>query len=271
MQIYLSSYALGADALPRMTRGMLVTVVLLMHGLAIWALLQLTIEPTDDQNKAPVQVAWVTDNQIEAPPAPAVVQPVQRMAPVPVKQPKAEPERVIATRQPVTRAESFTTAAPVEKDAPKPVQEMPAAAAQSTAQAVAPAGGGQGSSLQPKSIGISSVQFRNRPSPVYPDISKELGEQGHVTIRTVIGTDGRVQSAQVGKSSGHNRLDSAALRAVQRASFYPYRENGVAMAAVVNIPFNFNFKKPASRARPEQTDKQELQQEQHNAPSTDEV
>lgn len=271
MQIYSSSYAPGADALPGMTRGMLITVVLLMHALAIWALLQLTIEPAGNQSRAPVQVTWVIDRQIEAPPAPAVVQPVQRTPVMPAKQPRVEPERVIAAKKPVTQAERFTTATPVEKDTPKPVQQAPVAAPNTAQPAAAPAGGGQGTSSQPKSIGISSVQFKNRPSPVYPDISKELGEQGLVTIRTVIGTDGRVQSAQVGKSSGHNRLDSAALRAVQRASFYPYRENGVAMAAVVNIPFNFNFKKPASRARPEQADKQDTQPEPRSAPGTDEA
>ena len=46
--------------------------------------------------------------------------------------------------------------------------------------------------------------------PQYPKRSEEKGEEGTVVLRFLVGTDGRVQSAQLLKSSGFDRLDNAA-------------------------------------------------------------
>jgi periplasmic protein TonB len=49
--------------------------------------------------------------------------------------------------------------------------------------------------------------------PQYPKRSEEKGEEGTVVFRFLVGTDGRVQSAQLVRSSGFERLDNAAREA----------------------------------------------------------
>ena len=58
-------------------------------------------------------------------------------------------------------------------------------------------------------------------------------------VRVLISPEGRVMDASVQRSSGHQRLDDAALKAVRAARFKPYTENGHAYRAMADIPFDF--------------------------------
>lgn len=51
--------------------------------------------------------------------------------------------------------------------------------------------------------------------PDYPPVSRRLGEQGTLRLRLVIGADGAVEDARVEISSGHQRLDDAAIQWVK--------------------------------------------------------
>ena len=55
-------------------------------------------------------------------------------------------------------------------------------------------------------------------APVYPQALRDAGIGGRVVVRGVIGTDGRVESAEVVRSSGNSTLDNNALSA-----FYKWR------------------------------------------------
>ena len=63
---------------------------------------------------------------------------------------------------------------------------------------------------------------RTHSIPPYPTISQRLGEQGTVTLKVTIGTDGSVTEDSIEKTSGSDRLDQAALR---------IREGALEMAA----------------------------------------
>lgn len=78
-----------------------------------------------------------------------------------------------------------------------------------------------------------------RPVPDYPRMSQRRGEQGRVVVRVLISPEGRVTQATVRSTSGHQRLDDAALKAVRSARFKPYTENGRAYQAQADIPFDF--------------------------------
>jgi protein TonB len=80
-----------------------------------------------------------------------------------------------------------------------------------------------------------------RPVPVYPRASERRREQGRVVVRVVISTQGTVLEAKVQSSSGYERLDESALKAVRTARFKPYTENGVAYRAMADIPFDFVY------------------------------
>ena len=52
-------------------------------------------------------------------------------------------------------------------------------------------------------------------TPDYPPVSRRLGEQGTLRLRLTIGVDGMVEDARVEVSSGHQRLDDAAVQWVK--------------------------------------------------------
>ena len=80
----------------------------------------------------------------------------------------------------------------------------------------------------------------NRP-PRYPTLSRRLGEQGEVVIRALVGEDGRVLEAEVAQSSGHTRLDEAALAAVRAWLFSPATRAGRPVVHPLEIPVLFEL------------------------------
>lgn len=68
--------------------------------------------------------------------------------------------------------------------------------------------------------------------PEYPAASVRLEEQGVVVLEINVAPDGRVLEARVQQSSGHPRLDAAAVReALRRWRLLPARENGQPVTA----------------------------------------
>lgn len=85
----------------------------------------------------------------------------------------------------------------------------------------------------------SNADYLNNPSPSYPAISRRLGEQGKVVIRVLIGKDGKPQQGDIHQSSGYDRLDQAALRAVMGWRYVPGQRDGMAQDMWFNVPINF--------------------------------
>ena len=77
----------------------------------------------------------------------------------------------------------------------------------------------------------------------YPRLSRRNGEAGRVMVRVYIDTAGLPRNVQVSASSGHARLDDAAIAAVQKARFRPYTQNGQPTAGWAAIPINFELEK----------------------------
>ncbi|MFZ2124179.1 MAG: energy transducer TonB [Rhodoferax sp.] len=85
----------------------------------------------------------------------------------------------------------------------------------------------------------TNADYLNNPAPVYPAISRRLGEEGKVVIRVLIDKDGKPQQGHIGQSSGHHRLDQAALRAVMAWRYVPGRRDGTAQDMWFNVPIHF--------------------------------
>lgn len=62
--------------------------------------------------------------------------------------------------------------------------------------------------------------------PDYPNASRRLEEEGTVTLKFLIGVDGRVMQADVEKTSGFQRLDEAARNALSKCQFKPGTVDG---------------------------------------------
>ena len=78
--------------------------------------------------------------------------------------------------------------------------------------------------------------------PPYPSASTRAGDEGTVIVRVVIGTDGRVERATVARSSGHPRLDAAAIaQALARWRFIPALSDGRAVESERELPVTFRL------------------------------
>jgi protein TonB len=70
------------------------------------------------------------------------------------------------------------------------------------------------------------VNSANCETPDYPSASRRLEEEGTVSLRFLVGVDGKVIQSEVVKSSGFKRLDEAARAGLSRCAFKPATVNG---------------------------------------------
>ncbi|MCA8952874.1 MAG: energy transducer TonB [Planctomycetes bacterium] len=78
-------------------------------------------------------------------------------------------------------------------------------------------------------------------APIYPRRARRLGLQGEVLLEVLVGADGRVVLVTVQTSSGHDLLDRAAIRALERWVFEPAMRDGRAVEARIPIPVAFEL------------------------------
>jgi protein TonB len=86
---------------------------------------------------------------------------------------------------------------------------------------------------------VFHTNYLNNPPPEYPPLSRRLGEVGIVTLQVLVSIAGAPEEVQVLRSSGHPRLDRAALEAVKRWKFIPARRGAQAVAALAQVPVAF--------------------------------
>lgn len=222
------------------------------------------LEPVQEVAEAPPEPEPVVEPEpiiepepvIEPEPEPViepepVPEPVVEPEPEPKIEPEPEPEPEAIQPEPPPKPKPKPKPAPKPKPkpTPKPVVKTPpkpkapvAAAAAPVGKAVAPAMPKAPSAPvdpdRPRLVGKVDY-LGKRPVPVYPRASERRGEQGRVVIRVLISPQGTVLNVSVRSSSGHERLDDAAMKAARNARFKPYTENGIAYQAMADIPFDF--------------------------------
>lgn len=168
--------------------------------------------------------------------------------------PEAErPLPVAATLQPpaplsLPRIAEFAIAAQ-----PPQVISLPGAAASESAPQVpalahnpAPVSGDEAAAAQSgpapaEPVFTRHVEYAHFEPPVYPPLSRRLGEQGVVTLRVLIDEEGRPVEVTVSSSSGYPRLDEAALRAVRAARFLPLIVGHRPRPAFALVPVRFEL------------------------------
>lgn len=216
-------------------------VVLLTHLGGLWALqsgllrrvaeivvpAEILVEIMEPKNSVPkVPLA-------QSRPAQAAPKSIAKSAPMPLSVPTP-----MAVAEPVAQP---LPAAPTST--PAPVAPGTATASVSTPGANTNAGTtGTNTAAQvaPKvELPSSDADYLHNPKPPYPPLSKRLGEQGKVVVRTLIGVDGTAQKAEIKQSSGFDRLDRAALATALRWRYVPGKRAGVPEAMWFNVPFSF--------------------------------
>ncbi len=76
----------------------------------------------------------------------------------------------------------------------------------------------------------------------YPPLSRRLSEQGIVTMKFSVMTDGTVAGPRVVKSSGFQRLDEAAVQCVSRWRYHPATQGGKPIAVSLEANVRYQLK-----------------------------
>ena len=228
----------GRAGLAPMQRRAVVMIIAVLHGVALWALLQIPTVRDQALQVVPILVDLLAPPAPPTPPAPPrppepVRQPVVQR-PLPPKPRPLPAAPVLATAAPAP-AETFNAPPPQPAPAqPTPAQPTPAVAAPAPAPAAAPT----------KILPDTAVQYLQPPQVDYPRLSQRRGETGQVLVRAYVSTGGGApQSVEVEQSSGHVRLDQAAVAAVHKARFKPYAEAGRPVEGWALIPIRFELEK----------------------------
>lgn len=146
------------------------------------------------------------------------------------------PEEQPAPEQPDTPAVVIPKAEVVTS---RPVPPIIATTEPPPARAVIVAPPAPAAPSGPITVADLDSKILSAPPPRYPAPSLRLKEQGTVILSVLVGTDGSVEQVLVSQSSGHSRLDKAALEAVRRWRWSPTMVAGapVQVRGLVDIPF----------------------------------
>ena len=208
-------------SLPEWKRsGPFLILAILLHGLALAWPLARSVVPHELQPAGPLVVSLV-----EPPVAPPASLPPPALPPA--ERPFKAPRPVIAVAS-KSQALPSPVATPAEPATPSP----PAApAAENAPPAVQPA-------LTPARY---NAAYLHNPEPVFPPLSRRLGEEGKVLLRVKVSADGQPVAVDLEKSSNFERLDEAARRAVARWRFVPARRGDEPVEGAVIVPIVFRL------------------------------
>lgn len=205
------------------------------------------VQPPQPLPMAPLLVDLI---EAEPPPSPVAAAPVE-------PEPPAEPEPESEPPAPVEPPPQAITEAPkpppppLPKPKPKPVVQpkpkpQPRSPAPTPARSDAPPSPlppapAPVASAAPTTPASFSAAYLRNPPPRYPSESRSAGEAGRVLLRVRVTAEGRAESVEIAASSGHARLDEAALAAVRRWRFTPAQQAGAPVAATVTVPILFKL------------------------------
>lgn len=209
-------------------------LVVAVHGAVIYGLWNTRVNPHPSE-AVTLFVSLVSppppQAKPQAAPSPAPTRPSGPAAPIKPETARAPPHRHLAAEAPVISPEEATEplppAAPVAASPESGPPGPPALPSQPTGPA----------SLSSDLALVCPV----RSAPPYPELSRRLGETGKVVLRVELDETGRVSTAQVIASSGHGRLDAAALAAVRTWRCQPAQRDGQAVRSVALQPFDFTL------------------------------
>ena len=147
----------------------------------------------------------------------------------PPKAPPPPPPDLVKPPPPIAIVPEFSvqTAAP-----PPPITTAPKAPPAPPARVAAP----------PPPTELKAIA-RTHAIPPYPTISQRLGEQGTSTLKVNINTEGSVTECAIEKSSGSERLDTAACDYVKsRWKWQPPTSEGKPVSATTLVSVVWNLK-----------------------------
>jgi periplasmic protein TonB len=189
-----------------------------LQGLGLLLAVSLAIRPDLVQ---PLQA--LTVRMLEIAPAPPQVEPPQPK-PVLLRKALPAPPPIMTASRTASTVPTFVVAAQPE---PRPLESLPALP-------VSPA-------PQPLVAARFDADYLHNPKPVYPSLSRRMGEEGKVVLRVHVSAQGISLQVDIKQSSGYPRLDEAGRAAVEKWHFVPARQGSDTVEATVLVPLHFTL------------------------------
>jgi len=193
-------------------------VVIVLHGILLWLIQSGLARQAIRLTQESVEALLLTDAAPPPPPVAAPKTPSPKTPLPPVIQPPIAAATPVITA-PTAPAISVT---PTQSTAPTaPTAPTPPSPSIRT-----------GAAIQP---GASCAK------PDYPSASRRLEEEGTVSLKFLIGADGRVLQAEIEKTSGFPRLDEAARNALSKCQFRAGTIDGKAEQSWASIKYTWRL------------------------------
>ena len=193
-------------------------LVVVLHLLLFWAINSGLARAFVKKIKGPVEAVLLEDTKPDIPPPPPPPSPKNVPPPPPAYVPPVEVPVVNAA--PAANAIAAVSATPQPPAPPAP-----------TAPAV---------KSEPVRTG-AVVNSANCEKPEYPSASRRMEEEGTVSLRFLIGPDGKVIQSEIEKSSGYKRLDEAARAGLSRCQFRPATVDGKPEQAWASMKYTWRL------------------------------
>ncbi len=178
-------------------------LVVLLHALLLWAI----------SSGLARQVVRMTENTVEA------VLMTEAPPPTPTPPPKTPPPKT-----------------------PAPPPPAPTSTAPAITQPTAPPAAAPAAPPTPAIRTGAVIQAgAHCAKPDYPSASRRMEEEGTVTLKFLIGVDGKVIQADIEKTSGFNRLDEAARNALSKCQFRPGTVDGKPEQSWASIKYTWRL------------------------------
>ncbi|MEQ1528201.1 MAG: energy transducer TonB [Methylococcales bacterium] len=233
--------ALMGEENPNTSSGLLFTLVLLLHLLAAQCLSQ-PLPPTTLAQPLMMEVSMVSlpgKQQTVEPPAPP-------KPPEPIK-PKVEPKKPTVKKplekpkpQKPKQAELPIPLDTVTESLPEPNESAPSASNTAPPSHPTTSSGTQGTAA-PYNEATFEANYGTNPKPQYPAFARSRGWQGKVLLRVNVTAEGRSESVEIYRSSGHDLLDESAIEAVEKWQFIPAKRGDQTVACTVIVPIIFTL------------------------------
>jgi protein TonB len=81
------------------------------------------------------------------------------------------------------------------------------------------------------------------PEDMYPSAAKQAGQEGVVRVKICISEASKIDSVEVGETSGFPLLDDAGVRVAKGGRFRAATKAGKPMSSCANLPIRFSLKK----------------------------
>jgi protein TonB len=217
----MSASYLSANGQDRFTR---ISAVIVAHALLISALA--TAERSIPVLKQPKPITVTLVDSKPPSPEPIKLRPVESAPLLPA------PPQLVLPITVDTPPVAVAAATPVNVAAPTPVAVATPTLPSIPSPAAVPA------DMPP----TADASAEGNAKPVYPKASRALGEQGRVLLDVYVRADGSVGEIRLHQTSGFDRLDDAALKAVHQWHYRPARQAGKEIAMWYVQPISFDLR-----------------------------